>query len=137
MADAGAWVVSVADLAPPMVAGAVTRAIARTMHKHPQRALATVITNVPGPREPLHCLGRRMLAWYPYVPISQGLRVGTAILSYAGDLAFGITADPDTVPDAWVMARGIEREIASLRSLAAAATTATSAVAGLPAWRMQ
>jgi len=55
---------------------------------------------------------------YPYVPITQCLRVGTAILSYDGSLHFGVTADYDTVPDAPILARGIEDSIAELRALA-------------------
>jgi diacylglycerol O-acyltransferase len=120
MAEAGAWIVDLSELAPPMVMGALTRLVARAMHRVPQRMMATVTTNVPGPREPLYCLGRRMLEWRPYVPISQGLRVGTAILSYDGTLSFGITGDGDTVSDAGVLARAIEDEIRALRSSAAA-----------------
>jgi diacylglycerol O-acyltransferase len=77
-------------------------------------AHTTVTTNVPGPRHPLYFHGRRLLEWFPYVPISQGLRVGTAILSYADTLGFGVTADSDSVPDAKVLARGVEAGIAAL-----------------------
>jgi diacylglycerol O-acyltransferase / wax synthase len=47
-----------------------------------------------------------MLEWHPYVPISQGVRVSTAILSYAGRLGFGVTSDYDTFPDPSLLARG-------------------------------
>jgi len=86
----------------------------------PQRSFATVTTNVPGPRETLYCLGRRMVAWYPYVPITQGLRVGTAILSYAGRIGFGVTTDSDSVKDAAVLAQGIEAGVAELLAIARA-----------------
>jgi len=120
MAEAGAWLVELGELAPPMVVGPLTRFIARAMHQVPQRSLGTVTTNVPGPRETLYFLGRRMVDWYPYVPITQGLRVGTAILSYNGRLSFGITGDYDTVPDASILARTIEEEIRDLARTAAA-----------------
>lgn len=118
MAEAGVLSVLLGDLAPPMVIGPLTRLIARAMHHVPQRAVATVTTNVPGPREPLYLLGRRMLEWFPYVPITQGVRVGTAILSYAGRIAFGITADARSVPDAALLARAVEEEIARLAAAA-------------------
>jgi diacylglycerol O-acyltransferase len=73
-----------------------------------------------------------MVEWYPYVPISQGLRVGTAILSYAGRLGFGVTADYDSLHDASVLARGIVDGIDELlerarRKIAAAPQVASYA----------
>lgn len=118
MAQVGAQILDLGALAPPFVMGAVTRLATRIMHRIPQRIFATVTTNVPGPRVPLYCLGRRMLEWHPYVPIGQGLRVGTAILSYAGRLSFGVTSDRDTIQDASVVARGIVQGITELRDLA-------------------
>lgn len=122
MAEAGAQVVGLGDLAPPFVVGPVTHLLMRVMHRVPQRMFATVTTNIPGPRAPLYCLGRKMLDWYPYVPIGQGLRVGTAILSYAGRLSFGITSDYDTIQDASVLARGIVQGVAELLERAQART---------------
>jgi diacylglycerol O-acyltransferase len=114
MAEAGAQVVDLGALAPPFVVGAVTRLVMRVMHRVPQRMFATVTTNIPGPRVPLYCMGRKMLEWHPYVPIGQGLRVGTAILSYAGRLSFGITSDHDTIQDATLLARAIVQGLAEL-----------------------
>jgi diacylglycerol O-acyltransferase len=127
MAEAGAWLVNLGDLAPPMLLGAITRFAARAMHRIPQRSLATVTTNVPGPRQSLYCLGREMTAWYPYVPIAHGMRVGTAILSYAGRLTFGVTTDPDRIPDPGRLARGIEAGIAELLEVAREASRIASA----------
>jgi WS/DGAT/MGAT family acyltransferase len=114
MAEAGAQFVDLGALVPPFVMGPLTHLAVRIMHHVPQRMFTTVTTNIPGPRAPLYCLGRKMLEWYPYVPIGQGLRVGTAILSYAGRLAFGITSDHDTIQDASVLAQGIVRSLAEL-----------------------
>jgi hypothetical protein len=79
----------------------------------------TVATNVPGPQIPLFCLGREMLAYYPFAPITHGVRVSTAILSYNGSLAFGVTGDLDTAPDVDVAARAIAACVTELRDLAA------------------
>jgi diacylglycerol O-acyltransferase len=40
-----------------------------------------------------------MVAYQPLVPIAQGVRIGVAILSYHGNVSFGVTGDYDTVPD--------------------------------------
>ena len=118
MAEAGGVVTAAGDLAPPMVVGTMTRLATRVLHRLPQRSVNTVTTNVPGPQFPLYCLGREMLAYYPFVPIMHGVRIGTAILSYNGELAFGITGDFDTVPDVDVLAAAIAAGITDLHALA-------------------
>ena len=65
----------------------------------PQRAINTVTTNVPGPQYPLYAVGRQMVAYLPFVPLGQGIRIGVAIMSYNGGVSFGVTGDYDTVPD--------------------------------------
>jgi WS/DGAT/MGAT family acyltransferase len=117
MSEAGELVVRLGDLAPPMVVGSLMRAAMRLLAQLPQRSVNTVTTNVPGPQMPLYCLGREMLAYYPYVPLSHGVRVGTAILSYNGQLAFGITGDYDTAPDVDVLADAIPAGFERLRVL--------------------
>jgi WS/DGAT/MGAT family acyltransferase len=52
-----------------------------------------VMTNVPGPQQPLYMAGseiRRMLFW---VPQSGEIGVGVSILSYAGGVQFGLITD--------------------------------------------
>ena len=121
MSEAGELVVRLGDLAPPMVVGPLMRAATRLLAQAPQRSVNTVTTNVPGPQLPLYCLGREMLAYYPYVPLSHGVRVGTAILSYNGQLAFGVTGDYDAAPDVDVLAAAVPVGFEELRSLVAEA----------------
>jgi diacylglycerol O-acyltransferase len=79
----------------------------RTAMRFPQQFLQTVTTNVPGPRMPLHMLGRRLTEMYPYVPIASTLRISVGIFSYLDQITFGINADFDGVPDVQVLADGI------------------------------
>lgn len=83
-----------------------------------QREIVTVTTNVPGPCQPLYWMGRRLEQIIPYVPIASTVRIGISIFSYAGNLAFGITADYTANPDLDVLARGIEHGIAELLAAA-------------------
>ena len=46
----------------------------------------------------------------PIPPIALQLRTGIAIVSYADELVFGITADYDAAPDVDELARGIEQQ---------------------------
>jgi diacylglycerol O-acyltransferase len=118
MAETGDALTRGANLAPPFVVGITTRLGMRALHRLPQRSVNTITTNVPGPQFPLYCLGREMLEYYPYVPISHGIRVSTAILSYNGRLGFGVTGDFDTAKDVDVLAAAIETDIEELRDLA-------------------
>lgn len=118
IAEAGETIASATDLVPPVVMGVVSRTTIRSMRRFGQQSLNTVTTNVPGPQFPLYCLGREMLEYRPYVPISHGLRVGTAILSYNGRLFFGVTGDFRTTPDVPVLADEAATGIEELRELA-------------------
>ena len=80
----------------------------------PQREIVTVTTNVPGPREPLYWMGRRLEEIIPYVPIASTVRTGIAIFSYDGNIVFGITGDYAANPDVDVLARGIEHGVSEL-----------------------
>ena len=118
MAEAGEAVTAIGNLAPPMVVGPLSRMVVRAIHRLPQRSVNTVTTNVPGPQFPLYCLGREMLEYRPFVPISHGVRVSTAILSYNGRLFFGITGDYATAPDVHVLALAASAGIEQLRERA-------------------
>ena len=100
----------------------------RLGYRLPQRDIVTVTTNVPGPREPLYGLGRRLLEIIPYVPIATSLRIGISIFSYCDNVTFGLTGDYATTPDLDVLARGIENGVGEL--LAKAQESKSSAPPG-------
>ncbi len=118
-ATAGAAAFEVVDLMPPALFAAAVRTAMGIMHRTSQRTINTVTTNVFGPPYPLYALGREMVEYLPFVPLSPGIRVGVAILSYNGLLAFGVTGDYDSAPDVQTMAVGIEAAIVELSKLAA------------------
>ena len=128
--DAGESVTGLAQLGPfPPVSFGVRLAF----HLR-QRLITTVTTNVPGPREPLYGLGRRVEAIIPYVPIADRVRIGIAMFSYCGTFTFGITGDYRFAPDLHVLAEGIEQSLAELTEVARAEVTrAEVARAGAPA----
>jgi len=116
-AVAGDVLVGLSGFAPAMLLALGLRAATRM----PQHSVNTVTTNVPGPQNPLYAGGRRMLECFPYVPIAGHVRIGVAIFSYDGALAFGVTGDYDEAPDIGVLCDGIE---CSMRQLVAAAERA-------------
>ncbi|MBI2168158.1 MAG: wax ester/triacylglycerol synthase family O-acyltransferase [Actinobacteria bacterium] len=85
---------------------------------HRQRFANLVITNVPGPQQPLYVMGAEMLEAFPIVPLVGNTCVGIAILSYNGQLNLGLHADRDTCTDLALLAEGMEKSFSELRHLA-------------------
>lgn len=107
--EATGLLLRIGDYVPRFVADRVSRTVLRR-----QRDVETVITNVPGPREPLHLGPHRMVEGYPVAPIGGRVRITVAVWSYSGHLAVGITGDADSVPDIDVLRRGISRGFRAL-----------------------
>jgi WS/DGAT/MGAT family acyltransferase len=102
--------------------------------------LNTVSTNVPGPQIPLYLNGRQLVNWIPLGICSANLGLFIAILTYNQKLTFGLTCDPNLVPDVWDIADDFRESFEELRaaanraapdvvSAAAATTRAAEAVA--------
>jgi len=98
-----------ADLLPGPGRRLVTRAAARAA------AFNIVVSNVPGPDQPLTLLGRRLTAMHPAVPFLHGHALSIGVLSYAGRLQAGIYADAEVLPDAVDVARDLEQALDALR----------------------
>lgn len=60
---------------------------------------SAVMTNVPGPGQPLYFAGRRIVELDFWVPQSGGIGMGVSILSYDGRIQFGVITDAGLVPD--------------------------------------
>jgi WS/DGAT/MGAT family acyltransferase len=73
-----------------------------------------VLTNVPGPREPLYLAGVPMRQVMFWVPQSGRLGLGISILSYAGQVLVGVASDAGLVPDPQAIVDGFEAELAAL-----------------------
>lgn len=82
----------------------------------PQRAVATVTTNVPGPEVPLFILGRPIREILPYVPIAERMRAGVAVFTYAGQASIGVTTDFASVPEADDFVAAVVEEVAALHA---------------------
>jgi WS/DGAT/MGAT family acyltransferase len=106
---AGALMVGAGGWAPPLVSGLLARAMGQV------RAFNVVVSNIPGPQQPFFLSGVRMREVYPVVPLNpanQGLTIG--ILSYDGQMCFGVLADRDLDPPLAVAAEGLRAALAEL-----------------------
>jgi diacylglycerol O-acyltransferase / wax synthase len=90
----------------PLLAFAVL-ALSGLMVKPVQQAITglfakkatAVMTNVPGPREPIRFCGRTVEQVMFWVPQSGDIGMGVSILSYAGGVQFGLITDARMCPD--------------------------------------
>ena len=110
----GSTIVLVAGAAPPLLHESIAKALFAA------RLFNITITNVPGPQIPLYGLGTRLTRILPLVPLFAEHAVGMAIVSYDGELVFGINADRAATPDLDVLATALRDEFAALLSLARA-----------------
>jgi diacylglycerol O-acyltransferase / wax synthase len=110
--------------APPTIMAQAARLQAR------QRLFNLVVTNVPGPQFPLYLLGRELESVYPMVPLAENTALGIAILSYNGQLNFGLVADYDALADVEVLADELRSSIEELSVIAGAPAPATPPRAG-------
>jgi diacylglycerol O-acyltransferase len=109
----GAEVIAGAQsFAPPTILAQASRLNFST------RLFNLIVTNVPGPQFPLYVLGREMLEAYPvaFLPENHALAIG--IMSYNGQMNFGLLGDFDALPDIDAISDNIAEELATLVSLA-------------------
>lgn len=79
-----------------------------------KRWFNTVVTNVPGPQQPLYAGDARMLAAFPVVPLAKGQALSIGLTSYDGRVCYGLNADRDAMPDIDVVAQSLEDALAEL-----------------------
>jgi WS/DGAT/MGAT family acyltransferase len=94
--------------APPTIMSQAARLAAR------QRLFNLVVTNVPGPQFPLYLLGRELESIFPMVPLTKNTALGIAIMSYNGQLNFGLSGDYDALNDIDRLADDLRESIEEL-----------------------
>ena len=85
---------------PPAVAALAARSTIELLSRT-RPPLNLVISNVPGPRDPLFCAGAQLEALYPVSAILDGVGLNMTVMSYRDHMDFGIIADRDQVDDTW------------------------------------
>jgi len=96
-----------------------------------------VASNVPGPRAPIQLCGQRISEMYFWVPQSGVIGLGISILSYAGQVFFGVIADEALLPEPRAL---VERFAPEFEKLLLAVTVGALALrerAARPAVRKQ
>jgi WS/DGAT/MGAT family acyltransferase len=112
-----ATLTAVNNLAPPTILAQASRLNFST------RLFNLIVTNIPGPQLPLYVLGRRLRDLFPIAFLPEHHALAVAIMSYDGNIDYGLLGDYDALPDIGMLAEGIE---ASLQELLRAARGKTA-----------
>jgi diacylglycerol O-acyltransferase / wax synthase len=101
---------------PPAVAALAARTAVGIMSRT-RPPLNLVISNVPGPRDPLYCAGALLEAHFPVSVVMDGVGLNITVMSYRDHIDFGIIADREQVPDVWSLLDGAGRALDEFESV--------------------
>jgi len=98
--------IGILGVAPAVLRRLVTRVLGARV--------SAVVTNVPGPRQPLTLAGVPVDAVAFWVPQTAAVGVGVSLFSYAGTVRIGVAVDAGLVPDAEQLARAVDAALDEL-----------------------
>ncbi|GAA1962686.1 wax ester/triacylglycerol synthase family O-acyltransferase [Amycolatopsis minnesotensis] len=88
---------------------------ARAAGSFSDRIFNLVITNSPGPQEPLYAGQARMTEMYPVIPLVRNQALAIGVTSYHGGVYFGLNGDRKALSDVDVLAGMIEESLEELK----------------------
>src|SRR6476620_8337425 len=87
-------------LGAPIIITGMARLVGQAKLAEQLPAIVNVlISNVPGPKEPLYCAGAKMKSYFPVSIPSNGRVLNITVQSYLDNLDFGLIACRSAVPD--------------------------------------
>ena len=79
-----------------------------------RRLFNLIITNVPGPQQPLYAGDALMLSTYPVMPLARWQAVSIGVTSYDGGVYYGLNGDRAAMPDLDVLGQCVVDALAEL-----------------------
>jgi WS/DGAT/MGAT family acyltransferase len=108
-------VLHAASYLPRLLQRLMSRAVASP------RLFNLVVSNIPGPREPMWMCGLELEESYPIVPLADRHAVSIGMTTIKDDACFGVYADRTTLPDADRLAWHLDAAIDELLTRSGAA----------------
>ena len=90
---------------PPAVAARAARMTVELLGRT-RPPVNLVISNVPGPRNPLFLAGAKLESIVPVSVVIDGVGLNMTVMSYRERMDFGIVSDRDQIDDVWPLMRG-------------------------------
>ncbi len=97
-----------AEHTPGVVQHAISRLIANP------RTFNLVVSNIPGPSEPMYMLGCPLEATYPVVPLADRHALSVGMTTVRDRACFGVYSDRETLPDGGMLASDIDASLGEL-----------------------
>ena len=97
--------------------GIMPPGIAKSLAHYFSNKASGILTNVPGPRDPLYFAGSEIKNLMFWVPRAGNVGLGVSIMSYNGRVSVGIAVDEGLMPDGEALLEGFEDELAHLVAL--------------------
>jgi len=109
--DHGKGLLEIIGMLPPLAVGAIVNLAP------PDQVIKTVgvnviVSTVRGTDRPAYIGGALITDMYPMSIISPGGGINVTSISYAGKVEFGITIDPNLVPEPWTLIDGLHGALA-------------------------
>ncbi len=97
--------------------GAAPAAIEQRLLELFSAAGSAVMTNVPGPREPVYLAGTPVRGVLVWAPTSGSVSMSVSIFSYDGEVTVGVMSDRGLVPDPGEIVSAFAREVEEMLAL--------------------
>lgn len=105
------------SLGAPWLLRAVGALASRTALAERLRLASVVVSNVPGSPRPLYLAGAKMLDYVPVSIAVHGVALNITVMSYIGQLCFGLIACRHAVPDLHRITQHLQDALATLSAL--------------------
>ena len=120
--EAGADINSIMQICPPWLIKALRWYIQKNEGAFSLFA-NVVLSNVPGPREPIYLNRYKLDSWYSIGQVFDGTCLNMTMWSYCGRANLCILADQEVVPDGWILFDAFAAELQTLAALVDEANT--------------
>jgi diacylglycerol O-acyltransferase / wax synthase len=100
---------------PALFSRAARLTFSLSSSKRGRPAWNLVVSNVPGPQIPLYMAGARLEQQYPISVITDGMGLNITVMSYLGQMDFGIVADREQMPDVWSLTEWLRESLEELK----------------------
>jgi WS/DGAT/MGAT family acyltransferase len=97
--------------------GATPAAIEQRLLELFSAAGSAVLTNVPGPREPVYLAGTPVRGVLVWAPTSGSVSMSVSIFSYNGEVTVGVMSDRGLVPDPGEIVMAFSHEVEEMLAL--------------------
>jgi diacylglycerol O-acyltransferase / wax synthase len=115
------------QLAPGALIGLGSRMAGQFARRGMSRAVNTVVTNVPGPRQPLYFAGAELIRSFGAGPVVDGMGLINIVTSYEGQFVLSFTGDRGIMPDPSHYADCIQQSFEALAEVGSSDKVGTSA----------